>query len=1012
MAPTARRAASTGCIGAPAGPGRRSQPGTPAATDEPANYGFALPPPPPGPPPALRSQSLSRVGELAADGNEAFAAAAGIRATLRSNRLGPIPPTPVGWVEEDGAQEATSPLPLTPQRWTAQPSHVAFAGPHMPPQLADPLPSHKSIAFNPSNDSAPRDSSANRGIRERRSESRASRARSESREPLSRAIATPEPSSGSPDLAKPANLVLGSANGAISRRRHVSKAKISPLLDGRLSPHLQRARVDSDVTSSSQPNSGSLPPDSSSARDSAPVTPFPGKKKLDLTIPAPWSAASPSRGKQPALIVRSASASASQLHSPIPRHAKLDNESRNFVQASIDRHRHFVDQEAKAKSDQERLQLFANYIVHESRVRRDRYSEAFDALGTDVLDLTRDLWRTDSQIRRNKTPTPSSGQYTPNRRASDESRLHEPSSASSASNNNSATFTPTTEPDSPRSPARPGRTEPRSSFQPMLSPIPSMAMSSIADDEGSRGRASSRWWEASTDAQSIGGTGRVYRTKREQKYMGVPREAREKLQWTIPEHSPGMPSSSLYNPYAGLGPDEYPSEKTGWHEEPVLSPANKTFTPRTPDIPRLDVSRLITLPPPYPRHHPAVNNKHPDLASLRGILRSLNDREENTSIRDKGASEAGIITPGSDAAAELAERRRKYRRDIQHQINQGRMSFSEAAKQEATFEVIEAKRVRDETKSAFERFQVDVVAPLNTLHSQKINQATASITQLTESLSYEAESHNPNQIQEEGDEQPEMLEKLTLMKWFHEAQEQVHKDQFDLEGESNDKYRAVILMPYRQARNPEKVKEVDAFFIKDAKDRKADYDKKALKRFTELLRVMEKHAMRGVEVQLSAFWDIAPELLAVVQKVPSNLNGFDILIPPQEYDENPAYSDFPLQYLYSLLLHAEKSAYQFIESQTNLLCLLHEAKTSVMLADCRLTKSQRCATGEDPDDVQRLTERIQRDEDASLTVDLKERVQLVEDQWREALGAGLKKCQERIKVHLEELGGFDDLDEE
>jgi hypothetical protein len=178
------------------------------------------------------------------------------------------------------------------------------------------------------------------------------------------------------------------------------------------------------------------------------------------------------------------------------------------------------------------------------------------------------------------------------------------------------------------------------------------------------------------------------------------------------------------------------------------------------------------------------------------------------------------------------------------------------------------------------------------------------------------------------------------------------------------------------------------------------------------MNVIEKHVTRGVEAQLSAFWDIAPGLLAIVQKVPQRFDGFDVLIPPQEFEENPVYHDFPLQYLYSLLAHAGRSAYQFIESQTNLLCLLHEVKTGVMTAGSRLMETQRCLAGEDFAEVNREMRAIRADEEARLTEDLKEKVGLVESQWDEALGGGLGECKNRVRAFLVRQDGWDDSLEE
>jgi len=291
---------------------------------------------------------------------------------------------------------------------------------------------------------------------------------------------------------------------------------------------------------------------------------------------------------------------------------------------------------------------------------------------------------------------------------------------------------------------------------------------------------------------------------------------------------------------------------------------------------------------------------------------------------------------------------------------------------------------------------------------ERITKATASMEHLKGRLSSEAQEVNPNQMQEEGDEQPELLEMLTLLKWLFEAREQLHKEMFDLEDERNDLYRDIIVLPYAQQKNEQKVKEATSFFQRDAQDRKVTFEKGVIKRYEDLMNVIEQNVTRGVEAQLSAFWDIAPGLLAIVQQVPQRLQVFDVLVPPQEYEENPAYHDYPLQYLYTLLAHAGRSAYQFIESQTNLLCLLHEVKTGLMIAGLRLLETQRLLEGESLSTVDQEMKAIRADEERRLTDDLKEKVGLVESQWNEALGQGMEDCKARVKHHLVEQAGWDD----
>lgn len=428
--------------------------------------------------------------------------------------------------------------------------------------------------------------------------------------------------------------------------------------------------------------------------------------------------------------------------------------------------------------------------------------------------------------------------------------------------------------------------------------------------------------------------------------------------------------------------------------------------PPTPDPRKLDVSRLVTLPPPYPRHHPAVNNSHPDLASIRTSLRNLSDLAEVKTTKD--AFRTKTNTRKEQESASLADRRAQLRYNIQENIRNGVMSYGDAAHAETDFDTREHQRAQDLIQNIFDTFQAEVANPLHAMFCERITKATASLEHLKGRLATAALSLDPNQTQEEGDEQPELLELLTLLKWLFEAREQLHKEMFELEDERNDLYKDIIVLPYAQTGNEQKVKEATTFFRRDAQDRKVTWEKEILARYEDFMNVIEQNVTRGVEAQLSAFWDIAPGLLTIVQKVPQRLTGFDILIPPQEYAENPAYYDFPLQYLYTLLAHAGRSAYQFIESQTNLLCLLHEVKNGVMNAGSRLLETQRIMEGDDLASVEAEMKVIREDEERRLTDDLKEKVGLVESQWNEALGGGLSDCKMRVESYLARQGGWED----
>jgi hypothetical protein len=867
-----------------------------------------------------------------------------------------------------------------------------------------------------------------RGIRERRSESRAARERVE-----------PSNNPWAQDLeasAKPANLELETG---LTRRGAVTKG--TPRSGGIIRSPRSGHLFDDPGSASSTPR---MNVHQGAVSMSAPTPPFsPGTETLDRLHFQKAVTSFPSKALPtppihtygeddvPSLTIESgvANRSVSQLsiqttpglddsHVSTPRPAGRDA----FAQASIDRHQQFIEKESAAETDQDRLELFAEFIVNESRLRRDRYLSAFDAMAGDIMDLTRDLWRSyGTTARRSATPnaqaTPSilsSGRSqasvageSPDTRVSASMPTTAASPASSMGN-----FTPHTEPASPSSASSQKARDVSwsNNYHPSLSPIPSMAMSTIPDEEDSRGRSASRWWE-SDGGDSVGGGRRLERSKRESKYMSLQKDARESLQWIgedqqTPKHRAGSSSRQMYSA------DEYPPEKVGLHEDVTHAQPEQangyyqSTTPAKPDPRKLDVSRLVTLPPSYPRHHPAVNNSHPDLASIRSGLRTISDLEEVK--KTKSTFSTKIDSRKEQESTSLSERRAELRYNIQDNVRAGVMSFADAAKAEADFDNREHQRAQDVIQWIFDTFQAEVANPLHAMFCERITKVSASIEHLKGRLCSDAQDTNPNQTQEEGDEKPELLEILTLLKWLFEAREQLHKEMFELEDERNDLYRDIIVLPYIQAKNDQKVKEATSFFQRDAQDRKVTFEKDTLKRYEEIMAIIEQNVTRGVEAQLSAFWDIAPGLLAIVQQVPSRLHNFDVLVPQQEYEETPAYHDFPLQYLYSLLAHAGRSAYQFIESQINLLCLLHEVKTGVMTAGSRLLETQRLLEGEDLTGVDHEMRAIRADEERRLTDDLKEKVGLVESQWNEALGQGLEDCKSRVEDYLTEQGGWDD----
>ena len=686
------------------------------------------------------------------------------------------------------------------------------------------------------------------------------------------------------------------------------------------------------------------------------------------------------------------------------KHLVVTQSAEQFAAGAIERFQSFAASEATAGTDAERVRLFADFMVNESRIRRERYSSAIGAMGSEIFDLSRDLFQ--PMITTRRTSTTSQEEWTP--QSSEPTRSHRgsfgatfPAEAGPSSAPGSARLPPSPSPGAQNSATA------TNNYMPSLSPILSMSVSDQIGDGSSRGRPSSRWWESSVGDPSQ----RFERSKRESKYMGVPKE-----QWAEaadPDLSSQLPSEH------GSATD-YPPEKTGWHDQPQdvsrtpqpfrfsETPVGSSPSPAPGNREGLDVSRLVTLPPPYPRHHPAVNNNHPELASIRSSVRTLSDLSDADQIKEKFSAESAKRRDDSEKAA--SERRRALRANLQQEINRGNLGYTDAGAIEADSEARENDKKKELEKTEYEQFQSQVIMPLNDLLTSRIDRASELYNDLSRRL-FDSGQNDVDMPQEEGDDRPELLEKLTLLKWIFEARESLHRAIYDILSDRNDRFREVVVTPYRLAGNREKMKNAEAFFAEDAAKREYDYAIGVLDRTRDLRAIVDDAVQRGVALQLSAFWDIAPPLSRLVEKIPENLEGFHIQIPLSEFNENPSYHDHPMQYLLTLLNHTEKSAYQFIEAHTNLLCLLHEVKEAVVHAKARVLATQVQEADGTPVCTEEREERarsMRQSEETRLTEDLKEKVRMVQDQWNNALAEGIGSVKERIADWLLQTDGWDE----
>ncbi|KAM5348709.1 hypothetical protein ACJ41O_008533 [Fusarium nematophilum] len=684
------------------------------------------------------------------------------------------------------------------------------------------------------------------------------------------------------------------------------------------------------------------------------------------------------------------------------KHLVVTQTADQFAAGTVNRFREFAAKESAAATDADRVRLFADFIVNESRIRRERYSTSIGVMGSEIFDLTRDLFR--PMVTERRESATSQDEFTPG--------LSEPSQSrrGSASSNYRGESSSQSAPGSASIPPSPNGNNATNAnwshgYMPSLSPILSMSVSENYENGSSRGRPPSRWWEV----DSQGEPSHMERSKRESKYMGV-----TKTQWIEEDASPavyGGPSDQGSN-------SEYPPEKTGWHDQsPGLTPqpfgfpatSNMGSSPcSTVNREHLDVSRLVTMPPPYPRHHPAVNNNHPELTSTRTAVRALSELEEISKTKEKFAAESDKRREQFSKAA--SERRQALRANLQNEINSGSMSYADAAAIESDAQTDEIAKKKELEKTEYEHFQNQVVDPLNELLLGRVSRATELFDDLARHL-FDNGQIDADMPQEEGDDRPELLEKLTLLKWIFEARESLHRAIYELLSDRNSRYSEVVKTPYRLSGNTEKFKQAEDFFADDSAKRAYAYAYEVMERTRNFRGVVEEAVEHGVALQLSAFWDIAPPLCELLESIPQDLEGFNIQIPAAEFDENPSYHEHPMQYLFSLLLHAEKSTYQFIESHTNLLCLLHEVKEAVVHAKGKVLEAQiQDETGAPIPKADR-DERAQEMrflEERRLTEDLKEKVRVVQDQWKSALGENITLVKERTGEWLLQMGGWDE----
>ncbi|KAK5030389.1 hypothetical protein LTS07_005173 [Exophiala sideris] len=765
-----------------------------------------------------------------------------------------------------------------------------------------------------------------------------------------------------PGLSRSAALRVSSAKGLLEHRKHRQSSQEEELsaLTIETEPWSEM-RSPSSMSFDRSPTLESLLTGPSSPATDRRGLRGASKRPLTPMFPVKASPTPPSSHRNPA-----------SAHSALPSNAPsvfemAMGEPDGFIEEASRRHREFLDHESRADTDLERLELFVEFVTAEFQIRRTRYPTPFE---DGSFNFTQTMDRLFAETEDGTTQT---------------SRLSKDRSTIAG-----------------KSGELPQNTETGwwKDYRPALSPIASMSN----DELSSRGRTASRWYQSQSGSEKDGAANMMTRTKRESKYMGLPSLSVEEVlsEVATPPHVDEVYGTEETYPEEKANPSTF-----GIYEDEGLDQITNDTPRQGRERPGLDISRFITLPPPYPRHHPAVNNSHPTLSSYRKAVRKLSDLNEIERCKSRYRLSVDALRQGHKQ--KIAEGQKAFKTNIQVQVAEGSITYAEAAEAEQALRVEENAAEKACLQAEFDALQDMVINPMHDMLNDRASQLNKQINELSEKLVDEMHALDLDRPQQEGDAMPETLEYLTQLKWLFESRENIHREIFHLLHERNDKYKAIVLLPYHQVGNVDKVRDTEDFFARDSSQRCKEFEEEALRRYQAFVNLVAENVGQEVELQSSAFWDIAPGLLDLVQRIPGEIDHLGpIAIPQAEYSENPVYHEYPQQYLYSLLDHAEKSTYQFIESQINLQCLLHEVRDGLLGAECRAAEASRARVQIDGPVSEFDLKEMRRERAESATADLKQQVSMIEEQWLEALGSALQSKKRQVKAFLEVVGGWDE----
>lgn len=161
----------------------------------------------------------------------------------------------------------------------------------------------------------------------------------------------------------------------------------------------------------------------------------------------------------------------------------------------------------------------------------------------------------------------------------------------------------------------------------------------IQDEESSRGRTSSRWWESSVDTESHAvrsdGMDDGYSHGHGRRRKHRDKAPRASLKEIAESMSTPRTTGNPMNAASYMGSAAYPPDRKAHSRSRSRStaPYSRTLS-RRPVKTNLDIAPLLTLLPVYPREYPAVNNAHPTLEVFRNLVRTLNQVDVLKQLQD------------------------------------------------------------------------------------------------------------------------------------------------------------------------------------------------------------------------------------------------------------------------------------------------------------------------------------------------------------------------------------------